>query len=195
MLRLSSTLRRSVWLPCVIVLLLASRAFAGDGSLSADLDGDGVRDRITFDGDQPSLVHVWLSSTNLTHVIRSGEPLLHIVATDLDGDHRAELIAAGRTGVQVWTSGHHRFHTYHPNRLISPGAISRSSRRVADQGPGAAPSESFGFSPGPQPLIQSGYPRGPTEIASERFSRNAPGAVPFLEFAPLAPRPPPASLL
>src|SRR4051794_39751554 len=56
-------LRRAVWIACACVLLGAPFAAAADHSLAADYDGDGKSDRVAIDRTEPSLLHVWLSTT------------------------------------------------------------------------------------------------------------------------------------
>ena len=50
------------------MLVLGSFASAAEPSLSADFDGDGHRDHAVLDHTEPTLLHVWLSSTNATAI-------------------------------------------------------------------------------------------------------------------------------
>jgi hypothetical protein len=191
---LAATLRRALWAACACVLLLTPRASAAESFLTADFDGDGVRDHVTLNRDEPSILHVWLSTTGTTTTIRTKAPVIRIVASDLDGDRRAELIASGASSsLQVWTKKHNRFHSYHPRRTHS-GAFDRPNHRKFDDGgtdsPSAVPS------PGPPVLAiaLSGQPRAPALVGLRSTSPASGGRPSALPLEPFAPRPPPSAL-
>lgn len=127
-------IRRALWLAFAALLLLTRIAGAAYPALSADFDGDGHRDHVIVDHAQPSVVHVWLSSTNATADIHSHAPIVRLVARDLDGDRRSELIANADGGVQVWTRKRHGFHAFRPDRG-GDADLARQSRRAFDDGP------------------------------------------------------------
>jgi hypothetical protein len=138
--QLASTLHRALWFACVCVCLGGSVARASDSYIQADLDGDGLNDLITFDGGQAFVLHVWLSSTAATQTIRSRLPVVRVVATDVDGDHRPEIITRdSAAGLQIWRRGRRGFRSYRPRRIVT-GAIGRSNRRQLEDGPSAPPS-------------------------------------------------------
>jgi len=177
------------------MLLSPSVARAADAVLVVDLDGDGVRDRVTVDSRQPSLLSVWLSTTGAISTIHSSSPLIRVVATDLDGDHRAELIARdSRSGLHVWTRGRKGFHRVRPH---STGAttLTRHKRHVVDDG---ATDESTGTSwDGASflALALTYQPRAPASLdldlaLGSRWSRRS-----HLPLDPFAPRPPPLTSL
>jgi len=133
---LVTRLRRTVWIACACVLLSAPFAAAADRSLAADFDGDGKSDHVAIDRTEPSLLHVWLSTTGRTDVIRSPRALFRIAATDVDGDDRPELIAADASPehLRVWKKDGARggFRAYAPRR--SPGRALPSSHGTSVDG-------------------------------------------------------------
>jgi hypothetical protein len=190
--RLVDALRRGLWCAGICALLLASRATASDHALSADLDGDGRGDRITINAQEPTILHVWLSATQTTNIIRSRQPLLRVAVIDLDGDNRAELIASGSsTGLQVWTKRSKGFRTFRPRSSRSPSSLSRSSQHASDDGLPLAPETGDAFRPLPSLLVLPGHPGAPMFKSWRRAPRLARGPTPPPCFTPFAPRPPP----
>lgn len=191
---MASRLARVLWCVCACALLFAPRATAGERAFAGDFDGDGRGDHVTFNGADPTVLRVWLSATGTTDVIRSSEPLLYVAAADLDGDHRAELIATQRSrGFQVWTKKARGFHAFRPIRAVAPLGIGHSGRGVFDDEP---PFEA-GSTDSPTPLAASAVvsarldaPIAGSLIESPSLARG-PTASPCLN--PLAPRPPPLS--
>jgi hypothetical protein len=172
--------------------LSSPAAFGADSYIKADLDGDGRADLITFDDAQPWVLHVWLSSTATTQTIRSAMPVVQVVATDLDGDHRPEIIARGWSGLQIWMHGRRGFRSYRPKRIL-PGAIGHPARRQFDDGPtvpaAAVPSERAGD--GSLTLASSQSP----PLAQRRGWRQPESRAPdrAIVLWNAAPRPPPSS--
>ena len=191
--RIASMLRRAVWLTCLCALLLASRADASESTLVADFDGDGQGDRVTRNWQEPSVLRVWLSATRTTDVIRSREPLRHVVAADLDGDRRAELIVSNRSrGLRIWTKKHKGFRAYHPKQAPSPIGLSRPTGHAFDDGPPTPMLEMSASRPVPPSLALSVRPPAPTFGATRHAPRFARAPISPQYFAPFAPRPPPA---
>jgi hypothetical protein len=191
--QLVTTLRRVVWLACACLCLSGPPATAAESALKIDLDGDGRADLITFDDGQPSVLHVWLSSTATTQTIRSAIPVVQVVATDLDGDHRLEIIARGGTGLEIWMHGRRGFRTYRPKRIV-PGAIGHPSRRQFDDGP-TAPATAVAGQRTSDPSLTAVPDRAvaPTGRRAWRQPRSrAPDCQVVLWHA--APRPPPSSI-
>ena len=126
--RVVTRVRSALWIACACVLLCAPSAAAADRSLRADLDGDGHTDQVSINRSEPSVLHVWLSTTGTTHLIRSPRALLRIAATDVDGDHRPELIAteASASELRVWKRDGPRrgFEAYTPPRAPDHAAPS-----------------------------------------------------------------------
>jgi hypothetical protein len=173
--------------------LAGSAATAAESALKIDLDGDGRADLITFDDGQPSVLHVWLSSTATTQTIRSAILVVQVVATDLDGDHRPEIIARGGTGLEIWMHGRRGFRSYRPKRIV-PGAIGHPSHRQFDDGPTAPATAVAGQRTGDPSLTAVA---DPAITAISRRTRlqpqsRAPDCQVVLWHA--APRPPPASI-
>src|SRR4051794_19492489 len=101
--RLLITVRRVLRLACVAVALFVPGVASAELP-SADFDGDGRPDTITFDRTDPSVLRVWLTRTGTSAVIRSKRPLVGAIAADLDGDHRPELIVRDIfSHLHIWT--------------------------------------------------------------------------------------------
>lgn len=193
---MSRRLRRVVWLAFTCFLLCGHVAAAAELSVTGDLDGDGKRDRVTFDRADPQVLKVWLSSANTTWTVRTRIPIVRIVVKDLDGDHRAELIARGKApGLLVWTAKKHKgIRTFRPRRTTAP-SVSRSTRHtVRNESPETT---SGAESPGSSavPLLLSSQPRAPAPVASTRVETATPAPRRHFSFDALAPRPPPATTL
>jgi hypothetical protein len=189
------TVCRAAWLACMCALLLVPRVAAHERALIADFDGDGHGDHVTFTSREPSVVRVWLSATGTTHVIRSSEPLRAVAAADLDGDHRAELVASTRsTGLHVWTRGRNRFRTLHPNDTRQPAGFSSSRHRASEDGPQAPPgTDASGQT---TPVVLYAAHRGPpARRAWTPAPRPVRGPTPSPSLTPFSPRPPPTSAL
>ena len=127
------------------VTSLSGRAWADP--LYTDLDRDGVRDVVTI-RRSPNSLQVWLSGSREQIVLRTRRPVLQILASDVDGDGRLDLVAADAASVHVWrrTPGgdlrrlHPRRHGRAPG-LSNPTGIGRGG----DGEPAALASD--GFSP------------------------------------------------
>jgi hypothetical protein len=182
------TLRRAVWIGCACVLLLSGVA-AADASPAIDFDGDGRRDRFMLDRREPTVVIVWLSASDTTQVIRSRLPLARVVASDLDGDRRAELIARDSAShIVVWTRKRKQFRPFRPAG-VDPVAFTHRHRRSLDdhhQDPlTAIASVPFvlslrASSCAPRPSTSTA--RRPDRVCADRSLATG---------APFAPRPPP----
>ena len=188
---LALTLRQAVWMVCACVLLLPPVA-AAEPSLPIDFDGDGRRDQVMLDHREPSLLHVWLSASDTTQLIRVRVPLLQVVAADLDGDPRPELIARdSESQIHVWTRKGTWFHSYGPRDVVPPALGERSRGGVEDKDrepPGAI--ESAPFAPFALPRCAS--PRTPGPGASPVGAPHTARACRSLSAVePFVPRPPP----
>jgi hypothetical protein len=186
--------RQVFWMVCACVLLLPHVA-AAQPSLAIDLDGDGRHDQVMLDRGDPSFLRVWLSASSTTQVIRSRVPLLQVVAADLDGDHRPELIARdGDSQLHVWKRKRKGFHSYRP-RDAAPRTLEQRNRRTIEdpdtEAPGIITSPSFA----PFALTLCASSRAPGLQAS---GAGAPYATHTLRSVsavdPFAPRPPPAHI-
>jgi hypothetical protein len=187
-----STFRRIFWILVACALLLPRLAAAGNPVLVFDLDGDGRTDHAKL--TQPSVIEIWLSGSGTTQIIRSGVPLMMVVATDLDGDHRPELIGLdGKSEVVVWKRKHRRFHTYQP-RKVAP-ATPQHHRSLDDNDPGP-PDAIGGTLYLPATLTPCAMPRAPAVTTSiVRPVRRSSSYRSVTSFVLVAPRPPPASAL
>lgn len=125
--------RLSRWLGLLAfacVLALSPRAARATQRINADFDGDGQRDQVTVDiSRSPVVLRVWLSTAQHPWVIHSRRPLLRVVAVDLDGDGKPELVATERgTGLRVWKAVGGRLRAVHPRRTGSRLVQRRTGR-------------------------------------------------------------------
>jgi hypothetical protein len=186
-------LKRLIAALFVCLLVGPSAAHAAQRSVVADFDGDGYRDHATLDDLEPSLLHVWLSATRSTAVVRSRSPLFGIAARDLDGDRRAELIAGGRaTGLQVWTSRHATFSRFQP-RPVPPGGLHPPVRHKVDDAPEPMPAAVTPATPSFDALLLIQRPRAPAAPATALIHPHAAPSPSAPANSPFGPRPPPVS--
>jgi hypothetical protein len=115
------------------VALLALPATARAGQVYGDFDHDGRRDSASLDPAHASILKIWLSSTQTLRVIRTRHPIATLGAFDLDGDGRAELVAADTgANLHVWrASARGQIHRYLP-RGSRPRARSATPVNVED---------------------------------------------------------------
>ena len=187
-----SRIFRTVALVGLCALLLAPRAEARHRRLFADLDADGRRDRVTFDVRHPWIVRIWLSATRSTHIIRSAQPLRNVVAVDLNGDRRPELIASNRTlGLQVWTKAPSGFVKYSQRPRPPTRQVGGSERHHVDDNSDGVPAAV----PGARVTLEfvvSSFDRSISADDSGQPDAEQPRDGRFtLRLAPLSPRPPP----
>lgn len=191
---LTVTLRRAFILACALVWFGASSARAAEPTVLADLDGDGLHDRVTVDHREPSLLHIWLSKTGGTTTLRSTSPVVGVVARDLDGDRRAELITRDTFArVQVWTRKRGSFRQFHAHRPLVSEVGTPRDHRFDDGATGESDASSWTgasfFA-----LALSAQPRAPDLRAPFRNVDSARTLRSPLPLDPFAPRPPPHAL-
>jgi hypothetical protein len=186
-------LRQAFWVVFACILLLPTFAAAAERPLSVDLDGDGRHDHFTVDRHrEPSVLRVWLSASNSTHLIRTRAAVVQVVAVDLDGDHRPELVARdSESRIRVWTRKGKRFHSYRPPDAAARTLQPPHHRTIRDNDSELPDlTASAGFAPFALALCPS--PRAP---ALSRFSacaqRTAPVYRSLTAVEPFAARPPP----
>lgn len=185
------SIRRTLWLAASVCLLLTRFASAGEATLAADFDGDGHHDRVVLDGAQPSVLRIWLSATNATAEIHSHTPIVRVVARDLDGDRRPELIAGSGSGLQVWTRRHHSFRAFKPHGHIDAD-MARPGHRAFDDGP-VESRAAIQWIGGPlASVVGSAQPRAPDTDPTLPPSATAPRPRSSAPLPRFAPRPPPA---
>lgn len=187
--------RTVLLLACFCATTTSARAATALSPVSVDLDGDGRRDVATLDHQDPSLLQVWLSTTDTTSVLRARVPIVRIAVTDLDGDHTPELIAAGAgPGLQVWTHRRSRLHHFQtaPRRALVVDLAAPHRRSVddvpsSDRSEDVAPGSAYALA-----LTTVLRPRPPTRDAGARATALDAGRLTAPALHALAPRPPPA---
>jgi hypothetical protein len=141
-------LRQFGWLAVVCALLGAPRAARAEQSVFADFDGDGRRDEARVDDYHRRTVSVWLSATQRSRVLRTARPILQLAAGDLDGDGRAELVAAGGDpGLVVWKTNHKSKFKLVRSKPLLPRSLRMPSRQLAHGPIDPVVIESGGWSP------------------------------------------------
>lgn len=186
--------RQGIWIVWACVLLWPHVA-AAQSFLAIDVDGDGLRDHFRLESGGSSVLHVWLSATDTTQVIHTRVPLLQVVATDLDGDHRPELIARdSESKIHVWTRTRKKFHRYRSTDIAPPHTLKeRNQRRVEDKDtePGVITSSPLA----PFALTLCASPRAPgLETCGACALHTAPACRSLTAVDPFGPRPPPARI-
>jgi len=177
---------------CACAVLLTRSAVASDRSVVADFDGDGRHDRATLHGGPSSEIHIWLSTIGSVAVIRTQTRIGAIAASDLDGDHRDELIGRTSTRLQVWTMRQRRFEHVLP-RTAPANSLGRTTRHRVDDRSEAAPFAVSVPDGSDIAVVLSPRPRAPAVPTAHLSDRLTAGFPPSLVLAVVAPRPPPVS--
>jgi hypothetical protein len=176
----------------LLALTLSPCLYAADLHVVADFDGDGHHDRAVLDRRHPEVVRISLSRGGQTAFLYARTPVSAMIARDLDGDRRAELITRGTaTDLQVWTRGRRGFRSF---RLRDPDAGTlREPHRgsVDDERNSDAPGD-LGNGFGAAPLVAVRRPRAPALLVSPARARDVVAAHSDRQISLPAPRPPPA---
>jgi len=194
----ATTVRRVFSIACACVVLLPIVAAAAERPLAADLDGDGQHDQLKVDRHRElSVVSVWLSGSNRTELIHTRLALVKVVAADLDGDQRPELIARdSESRIRVWTRKGERFHSYRPHKAV-PNTLSQPHPRQIGDHDKEPLGETLSSTFAPLALALCASARAPGGPDGGRTC----ALRPPLEYrsvtavAPFAPRPPPPFVL
>ncbi len=195
MLVLLTSVRRASWLALVGLLLVAPQARASTAAY-LHLDGDGTRDEVTVDRLDPTLVTVRLSASGIVTAIHSARPLQQVIAVDLDGDRRPELVGRDDAhGLYVWTpDARDKYRSYRPWRAPRKAPVPSSSNSVDDDpltGDDALPEASRVTAP----LVTESHLRAPAAGIARCLPAPAAGPRHYLLTLASAPRPPPASIV
>ena len=185
-------IRRALTLASACVLLFVAQSHGGTRLLSADFDGDGRGDRVSFDARDPLIVRVWLSTTRSTHILRSTEPVRAVTALDLNGDRRPELIASSHApGLQVWTKTGGGFRAFRRKQPPPTRQMGRSGRHTVDDDEDGPPATDAGAMPSPAPATAQLHAL--LSVPSIRVHGSDPSrsVAAVAAIAPFAPRPPP----
>jgi len=186
--------RRALWGVFVSAMLLVPGLAAAEPPDAGDLDGDGRSDLITLDRTQPSMVHVWLTRTGTAAVIHIRRPIVRVIAADLDGDRRPELIVRDIfSALHIWKQDGRRGFAPHA-RKRTPQTATRPARHTINGGlPDATetlPGFRFGSDLVAAPVLSaialSSPPSAPRTVTSQ--------VHPAPPVAPAFARPPPAVL-
>lgn len=186
--------RRALWGVFVSALMLAPGVASAEWADAADFDGDGRSDAVTVDRSQPSIVHIWLTRTNTAAVIHSKRPIARVIAADLDGDRRPELIVRDVfSALHIWKQDtRHGFKPHAAKR--HPQTTRRPAGRTINGDLPDTPEALPGFRSGSD-LLDTATP-SPLAVTS-RSSRYVAAAAPLLPAPCLTSsfaRPPPALL-
>ena len=101
--RLGTGPARLVGWAVISAALLVQPATALAEAVYADFDRDGKRDVVSVVPGSTSTLQVWLSATQTLRHLRINRPILRIVALDLDGDGRPEIVASDTdAGLHIW---------------------------------------------------------------------------------------------
>jgi hypothetical protein len=178
---------------CACVFVLPRLAGAEPSiAIEFDLDGDGRSDQVVLDRDDPLFLHVWLSTSGTTQTIRSHVPVLQVVAADLDGDARPELIARGSDAqLHVWHRKRKAFHSYH-RRSAAPSPLEQRHCRSIENKEAEPPGEMTAGPHVPSALTTRASLRSPgLDPSSARVPSTARVFRSSTAADPFAPRPPP----
>jgi hypothetical protein len=148
-----------------------------------------------LDTREPLIVHVWLSKSGETQVIRSRVPILQIAAADLDGDNKLELIAHGSDSkLHVWKRKHRGFHSYR-RRDAARSSIEGRNCRSFDGNETEPLGEDASTPYAPFALTLCASARAPgREASNTRAHQTVRAFHSFAAVDPFAPRPPPAAV-
>lgn len=185
-------LRPVLWALCACLLLIPQAAAAGGSSLAVDFDGDGRGDSVRLDQSRPSVLRVWLSASGTTQVLVSRRPLHRVAATDLDGDHRPELIASdSQSRIHVWTPRAQGFHRYRPRSAVPPG-LSGAGQVRGDEHDREPEEVLSGATFGPSVLRRPLSLAPPDILSGACLPADEHTGQAYLAAQPFSPRPPPA---
>jgi hypothetical protein len=118
---LSAVFRRACLCVWATILVTALPRVAAASDLHADFDRDGVTDVVTIDAESTSLLHVWLSTTQTERLLRTSRPVYRMVAVDLDGDGRPELVVSDtQAKLHIWHHAGNRLRRVRPHPVPAP---------------------------------------------------------------------------
>jgi hypothetical protein len=193
--RTAVRLIRLLGLTWVFALTLSPCLYAAELHVVADFDGDGRHDRAVLDRLHPEVVRISLSTGGRTAVLYAGAPVAAMIARDLDGDHRAELITRGATtDLQIWTTGRRGFHSFRLHRAHAGTLQTPHRGSVDDEQNSDAPGD-LGDGFGAAPMVGVRGPRAPALLVSPVRGGTVVAARSYRQISLPAPRPPPATSL
>jgi hypothetical protein len=86
--------------------ILAVPGVAAAETVFADVDRDGIRDVLSVLGTSRSTLQVWISSTQQFRKLHTTRPIYRVVAVDVDGDGRPEIVASDTSAkLHIWRQG------------------------------------------------------------------------------------------
>jgi len=124
-------IRRYAAAALCVVFALALPTTAGAEPLRADLEGDGLHDRIDPER-QPGLLAARLSRTRHWLRVEASDPIIRIVVVDLDRDGDSDVVAETRhSGLYFWINkGRGRFAFRSPHARLRPLRAHHSTHLV-----------------------------------------------------------------
>ena len=176
---------RALFLLGAIAFPAAARAEA----LHADLDGDGVRDRIDL-AFRLTELDVRLSDSRATQRLTLDDVILRVVVADIDRDGDPDLLARTRqTGLQIWINTGHGYFA----RQSSKSPALRGGRANSITAVSARQDDDRAWNDPTRELVSSCSPRGQPFAVS--FDAAAPpGAREFrFQHSPQIARGPPSA--
>jgi hypothetical protein len=118
-------------------LLFPAASYADQ--IHPDFDGDGVADVVRLRQSLSTVIEVWLSGSQKITEIQTKGQTVHVVASDLNGDGRPEIVVAdGKSRVRVWRLGSGELTLVH-RRKRPPPKVPLPSGDEVDDGPNAPP--------------------------------------------------------
>jgi hypothetical protein len=99
------------WLLVAAALVRPAGAFAQ--VLVADLNGDGIHDRVHV-GSRPTELVVHIANARHSRRLHAASPILRLAVADVDRDGHADIVAStSSSGLRVWINrGHGRFRAH-----------------------------------------------------------------------------------
>jgi hypothetical protein len=149
---------RFVTIAFVAAVLFGSSAMAAAQVVLADLNGDGVRDRVEASRAGTEVV-VRTSAGHRAQRLRAPDRIVRLIVGDINRDGHADIVVTTRrSGLYIWlNSGHGRFRSARLPR--APGSDWRPARSAGDAPISSATDDNvFASSMAPLPAMRARAP-------------------------------------